>query len=76
MHVEARAFRQPATNGLGPMRAVIVQDEMYIQVSRNGTVDGIQELTELGAALPAVNLSISLKVSLRWGCQAKRAISD
>lgn len=42
------------------MRAVVVHDQMHVQVPRDGGIHGIQELPELGRALPLMKLGNEL----------------
>ena len=54
MHVEARMAEQPFLNKRRLVGAVVVEDEVHVEVGRNLLVDVIQESVELRRAVPAV----------------------
>ena len=56
VHLEPRAPRQPTPDQHGFVRPVIVQNQVYVQVRRNGDVDSIEKFTELKRAMPPMTL--------------------
>ena len=54
--MEAGAFRQPAPNQRGLVRAIVVQDQMHRQVGGDRDVDRVEELPELDAAMASMEL--------------------
>ena len=46
--VEPRALGQPVSDQRRLVRAVVVHDQVDVEVPRHGGVDGVEELTELG----------------------------
>jgi hypothetical protein len=57
VQVEAGTFGQPAANQLRLVRAVVVQDEMYVQFRRHILFDGIEKSAELARAMTTMQLS-------------------
>jgi hypothetical protein len=48
---------QPALNQRGLVRAMVIQNQVYVQFSRGGGVHRVQELLELDSAMPAMTLA-------------------
>ena len=57
MDVPARPLGQPVADQRRLVGCVIVQDEMNVQVVRNGGFDLIEKLAELCGAMAAVTLA-------------------
>jgi hypothetical protein len=57
VHMEARAFDKPALDGRGPVGSVIVHDEMHVQIRRHVVFYGVEESTELRAAVATMDLA-------------------
>lgn len=55
--MEAGTFGQPAADQLRLVRAVVVQDEMYVQFRRHILFDGIEKSAELARAMTTMQLS-------------------
>ena len=47
VHVLMRTFRQPLTEQVGFMRAVVVQNQMHVQPGGDRFIDRIQEFAKL-----------------------------
>ena len=47
MQVEAGPFGQPAADQSGLVSGGVVQDDMHVQIGRDGPLDGVQEGPEL-----------------------------
>jgi hypothetical protein len=60
VHMEARAFGQPVLNQLRFMGAIIVQDEVNIQLVRHILLDSVEEVAELFGAMPLLVLADDL----------------
>ena len=60
--VEARPLREPISNHRRLVGAVVVHDQMDVEVPRDGGIDGVQELPELRRAMPLMELGISALV--------------
>src|ERR1700757_5465489 len=56
VQVNARALGQPAPNPGRLVGGVVVQDQMDVQVRRNGRLDGVEEFAELDGPMPPVTL--------------------
>src|SRR6266478_4035453 len=56
VQMEARPAGQPAVNHRRLVRAVVVENQVDVQGGRHGRVDGVEELTELAGAMPAMEL--------------------
>src|SRR5258708_837314 len=48
---------KPAADRDGLVGAVVVQNQMHVEIASNSVVNGIEELTELHAAMPPVKLA-------------------
>ena len=55
--VKAWTLGKPAANGLGLVCAVVVQDQMDVEIVRNGGIDRIEELAELHTAMAPVEFA-------------------
>jgi Enoyl-CoA hydratase/isomerase len=51
MDMPARSFGEPVADQRGLVRGVIVHDEMDIETARDGSLDLVEELAELGGAV-------------------------
>ena len=58
--VEPRSFSEPRSDERGLMCAVVVHDEMYVEVRRHPRVETIEELAELHRPMAAVRLADDL----------------
>ncbi len=56
VHVEARSLEQPPSNHGGLMRAVVVEDEMHVQLCRDCRLNHVEELPKFSGSLPLVQL--------------------
>src|SRR5678815_4744769 len=61
--VESRVAGEPGLDRRRLVGAVVVHDEVDIQLGRNVGFDGAQELQELGATVPAMRLTCLLYTS-------------
>jgi hypothetical protein len=57
VHVVAGALRQPPTDGRGLVRRIIVENQMHVQVTRDGAVDRVEEPAKLDSPMPGVALA-------------------
>jgi len=57
VQMEARALGQPVANQLGFMGAVVVQNQMHLQLCRHVVLDSVEEEPELPGAMTAVRLA-------------------
>ena len=77
VHVEAGMAGQPRLDRGGLVGAVVVADQVDVQVGGHGLVDRGQELLELGGAVPAVQLADHGAVGdVERGEQAGDAVAD
>ena len=77
VQVEARALGQPTANELSFVRAIVVQDEMHIEVWGDVALDGIEEAAELTGAMPAMHLAEHLAAGyVESGEQAGGAVAN
>src|ERR1035437_6216079 len=60
VQMKPRSFRQPVADQLRLVGAVVVQDQMDIQVRRNVFFNGIEEVTKLDRAMASLCLSDQL----------------
>ncbi len=76
MQVVARPLGKPRAHLFGLVRAVVVQDEVYILVLRYVCIDGVEQAQELRAAMPSLQLSDHLaRGYVPGGEQRGRAVS-
>jgi len=54
---ESGTLGQPTFDQSGFMRAVVVQNDVHIDIVRNGGFDGVEEMTELDAAMSAMTFA-------------------
>src|SRR5260370_20628876 len=57
VQVEAGTFGQPAADPLRLVRAVVVQDEMYVQFRRHVLLDGMEKAAEFLGAMTTMQLA-------------------
>ena len=57
MDVKARVANEPAAYGRNLVRAVVVEDEMEVEVVRSLAVDCLEKLEELLAAMPPMQVA-------------------
>jgi len=57
VQVESRAFRQPTANQLRFMRAVVIEDEVYVQFCGHVLLDGIEKSAEFAGAMTTMQLA-------------------
>lgn len=57
MDMPARPFDEPVSDQWGLVGGVVVHDEMDIESARNGSLDLVEELAELGGTVPPVALA-------------------
>ena len=57
VHMEARALGEPVPDDRRLVSAVVIQDEMNVQIGRHLGLDHIQELAELHRAMAPVELA-------------------
>src|SRR2546427_5082930 len=55
--VEAWPLGEPASDERGLVRAVVIHDDVHIEILRNTGLDGVQKPTELHRTMPTVHLS-------------------
>ena len=60
MEMEAWPPGQPVADGLGLVRAVVVQDQMHVQFCGNVLFDGVEEVAELAGAMSLLGLANNL----------------
>ena len=74
--VEPRPLREPGPDQRRFVRPVVIHDQMHLEVSRSGRVDGIQELPEFGRAMPLMELRNQLtRFHVERGKQRARAMA-
>src|SRR5260370_21004468 len=75
--MEARPAGQPAVNHRRLVRAVVVENQVDVQGGRHGRVDGVEELTELAGAMPAMELPDDRPtLRIQGGEQRGAAVAD
>jgi hypothetical protein len=57
VQVEARAFGQPVADQLRLVGAVVVQDQVNVQLGRHVAFDGVEEAAKLHGAMAALGLT-------------------
>ena len=62
MGLIARPLCQPASDEGGLVSAVVVQDEMHVEVCGDGSIDGAEEFAELAPA-PVGDVALVLQLS-------------
>ena len=76
VQMEAGALGQPVANQLGFMGAVVVQNQMHLQLCRHVVLDSVEEEAKLPGAMPAVRLADDLAgLGIQRGEQAGGAVA-
>ena len=74
MHVKPRMTGEPATDRRGLVRAVVIHDEMDIEIGRDVGFDRAQKAEELAGAVAPVHLADHVSGSdIESGEQGRRA---
>lgn len=60
VNVEPRVFDEPVTDGLGLVGAVVVENQVNVELRWSVGVDGVEELAEFNGAMPFVGLADDL----------------
>lgn len=69
VQVEPRPTGQPAVNARGLVRAVVVENQVHVQLRGHGGVDGVEELAELEGPMAPMQLADNLPAPL-WASKA------
>lgn len=76
MNMEARPFGQPSLDQSCLVSAVVVHNEVNIEFSGNGIVDGVEELSKLNGAVPAMAFPDDpTRFNIESGKQGGRSVS-
>jgi len=77
VQMEARTFSQPASDDLGFVGAVVVEDEMYVKLRGYVVLDGVDKAAELAGVMPTMQLAQHLAAGhIEGGKQAGGAVAS
>ncbi len=60
VEVKTRALEKPTLDDLGLVGLIVVEDEVDVEIVRDGSIDGVEEFSELNRTVPFVTFGYDL----------------